>query len=379
YIDRYPDDPDGWFLLGEAGLHAWSATGVTDEELEEALYRTVELDPTFGPYYEHALHWATAKGHEAMYDSLVVAAEQVGDAEDRQERMRLRWALFQGDEEEQAAAEARLAALEPIDVQRVDQSAIGLLDEELERLEPLWSQRDDGPRLRARLYGQQGRLADMVQLAEAAGGDALAMAVFETVNWMGAGAVPQEIPGRLDRLIGSPSPDDEGYELRVALDLAERRSTDVEAFRRWLDREMNEWLPRVAQMDDTVGIRRGMMAAFDADVLLAEGRPEEAYQIVMSLQDLTALEPPPDLVVRFGVIALEAGEYDHAIRALEGVSRGLERTLVKFHLGRAYEATGDTARAIDAYRTFLSRTAPADEQLGAVIQAREAVRRLGGG
>jgi tetratricopeptide (TPR) repeat protein len=91
-----------------------------------------------------------------------------------------------------------------------------------------------------------------------------------------------------------------------------------------------------------------------------------------------AIEPPRDVTMTLGLIALEAGAYDDAIRALETASRGYRRTLVKYHLGVTYEATGDTAKALDAYRTFLSRAAPADEQLGAVIQAREAVTRLGG-
>ena len=77
-------------------------------------------------------------------------------------------------------------------------------------------------------------------------------------------------------------------------------------------------------------------------------------------------------------VAIDAGELDEAVRMLEGVSRANHRTLVKFRLGLVYEQLGDTTEAIDAYRTFLSRTAPADERLGAVREAREAVARLGG-
>ena len=35
---------------------------------------------------------------------------------------------------------------------------------------------------------------------------------------------------------------------------------------------------------------------------------------------------------------LEAGEYEDAIRLLEGISQSDDRTLATFHLGRAYEA-----------------------------------------
>lgn len=377
YIDRYPDDPDGWFLLGEVGLHAWSGTGVTDDELEEALYRTVELDPTFGPYYQHALHWATAKGHTEMYDSLMAAAEAAGDDPYRQEINRIRWALFQGDEVERAAAVDRLSSLDARDVERVDQVVVGLLDEELYRIEPLLD--ENRMRLRATLYGQQGRLVEMVQLAEAAGGAALQEAVYQVTGWMQAGTVPDEIPARLDRAVGSPSPDEgERYGARFDLDLAMGRSVDIDAMRAWTDEQTNVWLPQLAQMDDTVGIREGTMVTLDAQLLFVSGQPGEAYRILTATDTLTDLELPVDIAANMGVMALEAGEYDDAIRLLEGVSRSEERTLAKFHLGRAYEATGDAARAIDAFRTFLSRTAPADEQLGAVIHAREALERLGG-
>jgi len=50
----------------------------------------------------------------------------------------------------------------------------------------------------------------------------------------------------------------------------------------------------------------------------------------------------------------------------------------KFRLGQAYEATGQTDRALEAYRIFLQRTEMADPGWVAVEQAREAVERLEG-
>jgi tetratricopeptide (TPR) repeat protein/TolB-like protein len=377
YVDRYPDDPDGWFLLGEAGLHAWSDTGVTDTELEEALYRTVQLDPTFGPYYEHALHWATAKGHESMYDSLITAAEQVGDAADRRERMRLRWALFQGDEAARSEAAARLEELEPLDVLRVDQAAGGLLDTELERLEPLWTRHDRRQIFRTRMLGQQGRLVEMVRLAES-DPELLDEAVYQLVEWTHAGAVPEELLDRLDRALG-PSERRVGdlYWAGRELDMARGRPREVQRDLARVEEELNDWLPQMAENMDTVGVRPGMRAFVEAEELAARGRADEAWDVLAAVD--SAEGPPPSYVTeRYARIALDAGAYEAAIPALEGVSRGNQRSLVKFRLGVAYEAIGDTTKALDAYQTFLSRAAPADEQLGAVIQARDAVSRLGG-
>lgn len=64
YLARYPDDPDGWYMLGEVGLHAYAPTGVTDAEVEQALLKAIELDPTFGPYHVHAITWVASKGQE---------------------------------------------------------------------------------------------------------------------------------------------------------------------------------------------------------------------------------------------------------------------------------------------------------------------------
>lgn len=74
-----------------------------------------------------------------------------------------------------------------------------------------------------------------------------------------------------------------------------------------------------------------------------------------------------------------AARWPDAIRICEGISHSdFERTWTTFRLGRAYEATGDTDRALDAYRTFLSRTEGADPGWDAVEEARQAVARLDG-
>jgi len=148
--------------------------------------------------------------------------------------------------------------------------------------------------------------------------------------------------------------------------------------RAWWNAQMDAFLPQATAFMDTVGVRGSILAMSEADVLARAGRAVDGYALLEDAWELSASEPPSPLLARVAGIALEAGAYEDAIQTLEGISRSTERTLVKFRLGRAYEAIGDRAKALDAYRTFLSRTAPADEQLGAVIYAREAVTRLGG-
>jgi hypothetical protein len=82
---------------------------------------------------------------------------------------------------------------------------------------------------------------------------------------------------------------------------------------------------------------------------------------------------------RLAELAVDAGQWSDVVTLGEGVSRGAQgRSTAKYDLGRAYEALGDQERALDAYRTFLSRYEKADPGLAWVEEAKAAVARLGG-
>jgi eukaryotic-like serine/threonine-protein kinase len=55
-IRTYPDDPEAWYLLGEARYHLGFGRplGVTDSMVLDAFDRSIELDSAFGPAYVHA-------------------------------------------------------------------------------------------------------------------------------------------------------------------------------------------------------------------------------------------------------------------------------------------------------------------------------------
>ncbi|MHC4925580.1 MAG: hypothetical protein ACYTG4_16115, partial [Planctomycetota bacterium] len=168
YLRRYPDDPDGWYLMGEAGLHSYGPTGVTDADIGEALSRAVELDPTFGPYYEHPMQWATAKGYEEQFQALLAAQEAAGFDPERAERAVLRWDLIHGDDATRSTAITRLGELDPEDVERLDQVFIGLLDTNLDRMIPVYEHRDaDLEALMEKLLRQQGRFAAVAEMLAA--------------------------------------------------------------------------------------------------------------------------------------------------------------------------------------------------------------------
>jgi tetratricopeptide (TPR) repeat protein len=58
-VALYPDDVDGWFLLGDAYYHLLFRT--RPEEFRDAMTRAIELDSTFAPAYVHLMEDAFAR------------------------------------------------------------------------------------------------------------------------------------------------------------------------------------------------------------------------------------------------------------------------------------------------------------------------------
>ena len=59
-VALYPDDVDGWFLLGDAYYHL-SRTGLERDEFRDAMARAIQLDSTFAPAYVHLMEDAYAR------------------------------------------------------------------------------------------------------------------------------------------------------------------------------------------------------------------------------------------------------------------------------------------------------------------------------
>jgi tetratricopeptide (TPR) repeat protein len=381
YLARYPDDPDGWYDLGEMGLHAPTATGISDDRLQEALYKAVELDPTFGPYYVHALEWASAKGQRERFDSLMAGWARAGEDEAGLERFRIRAALLLGDDTERAAAVDSLKTKDDQFVNRVDQFLLGELDHDLDRAlltrEEL-ARRKPSARLSALdVFEEQGRFREAREIAErdSTWGGRSAVARLVSARWSIGAADTTEVRSALASLGGSPPPD-------VALDVAFSRAflaailgdrPAYDAGVAQIESLIGGPLAGMAAVRDTAQVRRAVESALQARWMAMRGRETEAYEL---LNGASGVDFFADMV---GELALEVGRWSEAVKVNEGISRSTPgRSAAKFRLGRAYEELGDRERALDAYRTFLSRYEKADPGLPWVEEARSAVARLGG-
>ena len=115
YVRSHPDDADGWFILGDALLHAGTEEEVQDwlEEGRRALDRAVELDPGFGPYLIHTLQLALRHGDSAHVAAITESygAIRPGTPNDRVNRIVLREEYGSSDSTSVAAAVDTLSGL----------------------------------------------------------------------------------------------------------------------------------------------------------------------------------------------------------------------------------------------------------------------------
>lgn len=384
YLRRYPDDPDGWYELGEVGLHSPAGTGLTDDRVEAALYKAVELDPTFGPYYQHALEWAGAKQQRERADSLFAGWAAAGADSAILARFRVRDALLMGDDSARAAAVEVLATITDRESQRASEFAFAELDRELDRLEPFvkdFARRNpsDPPGGLWWLRQEQGRFRDFRAVAEADStwaGRALWVGAVATMylNWRAVDTTTVR-KALASISAGIPPPD---QALGVAFDraglaaiLGDRGTYD--AARSDVRRLFGPALASLAAQRDTASLRASVEAFLEATWLSERGRDDAAWERVSTLRDLDVFGGP------VAEMAFRAERWSDAVRLFEGESRKTPgRSFAKYRLGRAYEELGDRERAADAYRTFLSRFEHADSGLAAVEEARAALERLGG-
>jgi tetratricopeptide (TPR) repeat protein len=79
YVHDYPDDPEGWYMLGDVRYHAMPFLSIEVDDLFEPFERVLELDPSLAPAIIHPLELSLAYDDSARYfrflDALAAAAE----------------------------------------------------------------------------------------------------------------------------------------------------------------------------------------------------------------------------------------------------------------------------------------------------------------
>ena len=119
-VQKYPDDPETWFLLAETIIHVGDGTYGTDEETIRAIDRAVSLDPDFAPYYLHVADFKVISGDREGAEEAIRRYESLTGHRRGMEHVEYGIPIFLGDSVE--AAEAIQALM------KEDSRVSGLLD-----------------------------------------------------------------------------------------------------------------------------------------------------------------------------------------------------------------------------------------------------------
>lgn len=95
YVRRYPDDPLGWFHLGDARFHSGYLGRFETSQIVEPFLEATRLDPAFGAGLYHVLDMAIQTGDRMLFDTALTRyARVVSDdrVHIRRQQGAIRWA-----------------------------------------------------------------------------------------------------------------------------------------------------------------------------------------------------------------------------------------------------------------------------------------------
>jgi tetratricopeptide (TPR) repeat protein len=391
FLQRYPDEPNAWYRLGDQYFHTFEGLFVSPVEAMEPFERVVSLDPTAGPLHSHLWQLLLAHGDRERYRRSVAALEQAGDPT-APDRRALEAVIWDTDDPHEAVGVLSSGAHDVLNVtyalafrrQHRVADVADALDSLAARL-PLGSASlPDLATARGRLRRAMGQLR-RARAIEAEAGWTPWDAYVESARPVLAGTVGPEF------LLPDPGPTEADPQNRhLWLAMASAASGDAAAARRHVDLGVAA-IPDFERPDF-----EGLYAATLGLVALAEG------DSAMALESIEAglSSPNPGGNVNAVSGSRDSTTQDPLLFALgalwvtrpEGRARGLQilrkpwiaspeyEVLARYHIGKALEASGDAEGARQAYSWFVDTLADADPGLPVhrfVADARAALERLG--
>jgi tetratricopeptide (TPR) repeat protein/TolB-like protein len=366
---KYPNDPEAWFLLGEFYLHYMGQLLLEPEDARRAFDRAIELDPSFAPYYLHAVEGAIIQRDTARVDQLLEQLEPLRAS--RTPALLLSRDLILGDSATQAAA---VAALDTVDdaVLRDIYPDLWLSSGRPVAMMPVFDELTDR---RDPAGERKGWLYFMAGQPEA-----------------GAGLFPPWIEAVFVDLTIRPLPEEDfaGYPWDGCGLVGSRfgvwcTAMLVEAFIRSGESQSLDSLVMVQLPLVQEEMRRNGFERYEWFIdVLAEGI--RAYEISVtdpaaSIEALEAIQgtgSSADHWIRYWLMRLHdsQGNTAETIRYLESLRFSGLDSWVNFRLGELYEQTGERQKARDAYVRFLQAWEEAEPNLPQTDQARAALENL---
>ena len=378
-VRRYPNDPELWYMLGDARYHAGSLAGVKQQTALEAFDRSIALDSSFTPSYVHAVSLGLEFGDTsgARYARAFLAEGAIG-----------------------VYAQSTALVLDLVDP-KTRAGAIGYLADSADEhvVQAVWlsiwrwldSAETPVAVARARVAAEQrtGRTANLSTLSLpvllSGRGHVVEAARLTTIPALQAqfayvGALPADSAGRLARALSVSRGEGPLYAAPLLAGL--RDTTGLLRAIRWVDSLRQRGMPPSAP-----AIAREFLSYLTAQqrayLALARGDSAEALRLFDALPDsscfgachiddlvhsqlLAARGRLPEAAAR---LERPLGGFVPGVTPLE-VLRALER-------GRVNERLGNRERAIDGYTTVVRAWRNADPELQPFVdEARKALARL---
>jgi tetratricopeptide (TPR) repeat protein len=348
-VRKYPDDPEAWFMLAEFYLHMGEATGAGPKDTKDAIERAIALDPSFAPYYVHAIDQAIIRGEAPLARELMVLYADFPGTEGLETEYRVALDLYYGDEDQKAQAWR--------DFQDLTDAQASVLWGTFGR------QVQDAP--------TSLRLAEAMRARFGAGGWWYGLAQYLPTF----GKVARAEAMLRDSLPAGPDP------------------ATVYTLHALTDADIDDLLPVVRSCTTGGCLRyKGALAAEEGDwaahAAAVEGFRKAAAELLAAGDSINARYPQSDLDALIGYGQLLRGELNQARQTLtqgQGKSPGAGDQMIRLRLAQVNEAMGRSQDAIRWYDLLyttnfrslaLERRAVLAEQMGDADLARSTWREL---
>src|SRR3989454_9844855 len=113
-VARYPEDAEGWYLLGDAYFHLGHFSFLPLDSMVQPLQRAIALDSSFSPAYLHLVEYAFLQGDSATARTLIDRLRRMAPDSPKTVGLTLAYALSWGTARERTAAEAVLDTAETL-------------------------------------------------------------------------------------------------------------------------------------------------------------------------------------------------------------------------------------------------------------------------
>ncbi len=378
-VQKYPDDPEAWFLLAETYIHIQDATYSDSDAIVQALDRAVALDPDFAPYLIHVVEEAVIRGELDRARENIARYEEITGHKRGLEHVEFAIPIYYGTDEEAREAADRLRRDNP-QATPILEGTFGTNMDQLDRtallnpaLETAFGTNRDAFRLY--LAGSYGGLEQGTRYL-----DSMALGRNSVGIYLGHvnelwGVVPS---GAHADLFHPDSCEDPGFSSTCYLFLGAaftregqwtrqqtvlKRLQDQVASFRSEDPEAN-----VDFMEASIRFLTALESLVRGDIRTAQ--PELA-KLRLRVDNVGARAR-----IALGELEVGQGRTEEAIRHYRSSQRGYQRPRAVLELARLSEVAGRPEEARKYWERFLVITRSGDQELPQVVEAREALQRL---